>query len=192
MAASLTCLSFAFSTWLVLKERYYLLPSVPARGHGLVLLTFWSLVFINENLSVMNLKKEDWWSHVSATLRDKVEMFLFVTRYASSLLLFVLGLKAPGIQPNRDDEYIHLNEERENENRSTWANGCRKIRTLAPFLWPKKSIALQFRVIFCIGLLVGGRVINVLVPIYSQMIGNIFLASCSRASAGLLINDQAN
>lgn len=179
MAASLTCLSFAFSTWLVLKERYYLLPSWPARGHGLALLTFWTLIFINENLSLMNLKKEDWWSHVSATLRDKVEMSLFVTRYACSLLLFVLGLKAPGIQRNRDDEYIHLNEDRENENRSTWANGWRKIRTLAPFLWPKKSIALQLRVIFCIGLLLGGRVINVFVPIYNQKIGNVLLACCT-------------
>lgn len=167
-------MSFVFSTWLFQKERYYFIQSAPIRGHGLVLLTFWTLVFINENLSLMNLKKEDWWSHVSATLRDKVEMFLFVLRYACSLLLFVLGLKAPGIQSNRDDEYIHLNDNRQNENRSTWSNGWKKIRTLAPFLWPKKSIALQFRVIFCIGLLLGGRVINVLVPIYNQKIGIVF------------------
>lgn len=45
------------------------------------------------------------------------------------------------------------------------------MRTLMPFLWPKKSAGLQFRVVFCIGLLIAGRCINVLVPIYNQKIG---------------------
>lgn len=83
-------------------------PSVPTRGHGLVLLTFWTLVFVNENVSIMNLKKEEWWIHVFSTIRDKVEMSMFVTRYICSLLIFVLGLKAPGIISNREDDYIHL------------------------------------------------------------------------------------
>lgn len=59
----------------------------------------------------MNLQKEQWWIHVFATLRDKVEMLLFVTRYLCSLLIFVLGLKAPGIASNREDDYIHLENE---------------------------------------------------------------------------------
>lgn len=59
------------------------------------------------------------------------------------------------------------------ETQSTWVNAWRKMRTLLPFLWPKKSLALQFRVCFCIGLLIGGRFINVLVPIYNQKIGKI-------------------
>lgn len=100
-----------FSMCLVLKERYYQLPSVPARGHGLVLLIFWSLVFINENFSIMNLEKEDWWNHVFASVRDKVEMSLFVSRYVCCLMIFVLGLKAPGITSNREDDYIHLENE---------------------------------------------------------------------------------
>lgn len=59
----------------------------------------------------MNLEKEDWWNHVFATIRDKIEMSLFVTRYVCSLLVFVLGLKAPGIASNQDDDYIHLENE---------------------------------------------------------------------------------
>lgn len=65
-------------------------------------------MFINENVSIMNLKKEQWWIHVFATVREKVEMSMFVTRYLSSLLVFVLALKAPGIASNREDDYIHL------------------------------------------------------------------------------------
>lgn len=60
------------------------------------------------------------------------------------------------------------------DTRSTWTNGWKKLYTLAPFLWPKKSCTLQFRVILCIGLLIAGRVINVIVPIYNQKIGNLF------------------
>lgn len=91
-----------------------MLPSVPTRGHGIVLLIFWTLVFVNENISVMNLKKEQWWIHVFATIRDKVEMSMFVTRYVCSLLIFVLGLKAPGIASNREDDYIHLENDGNN------------------------------------------------------------------------------
>lgn len=111
VASSLTCISFLFAICLVLKERNYFLQSSPTRGHGLVLLIFWSLVFINENFSIMNLEKEDWWQHVFASIRDKVEMSLFVTRYICTLIIFVLGLKAPGIAANRDDDYIHLENE---------------------------------------------------------------------------------
>ena len=37
-------------------------------------------------------------------------------------------------------------------------------------MWPKKSIALQLRVVMCLILLAGVRVINVFVPIYSKNI----------------------
>lgn len=84
---------------------------MPAGGHGLVLLVFWTMVFINENISIMNLKKEEWWIHVLATTRDKVEMSLFVTRYFSTLLIFVLGLKAPGIANYHEDDYVNLENE---------------------------------------------------------------------------------
>lgn len=43
---------------------------------------------------------------------------------------------------------------------------------LAPFLWPKRDCALQLRVIACVILLIGGRVMNLYVPIYQKNIGN--------------------
>lgn len=42
-------------------ERNSLLPSMPSRGHGLVLLIFWLLVFIAQNLNFLIVIKEDWW-----------------------------------------------------------------------------------------------------------------------------------
>jgi ATP-binding cassette subfamily B (MDR/TAP) protein 6 len=54
---------------------------------------------------------------------------------------------------------------------STFRNAWKKIAVLAPFLWPKKDVLLQFKVIFCFLLLVAGRVVNLYVPIYSKLIG---------------------
>lgn len=52
---------FPLSAKLILMERNSLLPSMPARGHGLVLIIFWILVFIAENLAFIRVIKEDWW-----------------------------------------------------------------------------------------------------------------------------------
>lgn len=57
----LTVLVYPYSILIVNVERKYLLPSVPTRGHGLVLLVFWTLIFIAENLAFLNLGKNEWW-----------------------------------------------------------------------------------------------------------------------------------
>lgn len=61
-----------------------------------MLLIFWSLVFIVENLSFINMRHEDWWFNLHST-KDKLEMTFFVLRYICCLFIFILGLKAPGI-----------------------------------------------------------------------------------------------
>lgn len=60
---------------------------------------------------------------------------------------------------------------RTQEETSTWQSAWKKMRMLGPFLWPKKSCNLQFRVILCVIMLLSGRLINVLTPIYSKLIG---------------------
>ncbi|XP_058449573.1 ATP-binding cassette sub-family B member 6 [Malaya genurostris] len=159
---------YPYSIILLVKERYYLLPSVPTHGHGLVLLIFWTLLFIAQNVLFVNLNYEKAWFHLS-TIRDKVEFTLFVMRYTATLFVFVIGLKAPAITSAQlNDEYENLRQEQ--ENRSTFRNGWQKMRTLMPFLWPKKDALLQVRVVFCFGLLLSGRIINLYVPIYNKKI----------------------
>lgn len=169
-------LAYSFSAVLILVERNYLLPSLPTRGHGLVLLLFWTFMFISENLMFINLHREDWWTHLETKV-DKVEMALFVTKYVTSLLVFVLGLKAPGIITSRD--YFNLSTSaldrlhtQENSQGSTWRDAWRKMSTLLPFLWPKKNFLLQLKVVICIVLLIAGRGINLFVPIYHKHIVN--------------------
>lgn len=171
MIASL-CVSlfvYPYSILLLVKERYYLLPSIPTRGHGIVLLLFWTLLFIAQNVAFVNLNYEKAWFHLTTT-KDKVEFTLFVMRYTATLFIFVIGLRAPGITSTfAPEDYESLNANNA-ENQSTFRNAWTKMRTLMPFLWPKKDFVLQFRVIFCFVLLLAGRVINLYVPIYNKKI----------------------
>ncbi|XP_076242345.1 ABC transporter ATP-binding protein/permease Hmt-1 [Calliopsis andreniformis] len=175
----LTVIVYPYSVYILRVERHKLLPSVPPRGHGLVLLGFWTLAFVAENLVFVNIGKLEWWFHLN-TLTDQIEMALFVLRYVSNLIIFGLGLKAPGITGITDPEYCTLNDGPTARSRyyqgrpvdtgSTWKNAWYKLNTLAPFLWPKKSLMLQLRVIFCFVLLISGRFINLYVPIYNKKI----------------------
>lgn len=61
LTTSLTVFNYMFIFGLLYKERHYQLPSTPSRGHGLVLLTFWTLSFVNENLSFINMRDNEWW-----------------------------------------------------------------------------------------------------------------------------------
>ncbi|CAB04947.3 Heavy metal tolerance factor 1 [Caenorhabditis elegans] len=53
---------------------------------------------------------------------------------------------------------------------SAWNNLSKKVVTVAPYIWPTKSISLQLRVVFCLFLLIIGRLINVSLPILSKWI----------------------
>ncbi|XP_001605354.2 ATP-binding cassette sub-family B member 6, mitochondrial [Nasonia vitripennis] len=179
LSTILTIIVYPYSVYVLSVERHKLLPSVPTRGHGIVLLGFWTLAFVAENLVFINLSKLEWWFKLDS-LSDKIEMVLFTLRYCSSLVIFVLGLRAPGIVANTPSNYHSFEdgadsqtrhiEGRPDENVSTWRNAWYKIKTLAPFLWPKKSVLLQFSITFCFILLIAGRLINVYVPIYNKKI----------------------
>lgn len=161
-----------------LECNYNYLRSTPHKGHGLILLVFWTLNFITENLTLMNLGRHDWWFHPTK-LSDQVEMGLFVGRYVACLLLFVIGLRAPGMWHfDRDyfvdgaSAYRFLPRNRNSsQGSSSWlGNAYDHMSTLLPFLWPKKSAMLQFNLIVCILLLFIARIINVFVPLYSKYI----------------------
>lgn len=164
---------FPLSAHLAVIERRYLLPSVPPRGHGFVLLVFWAMIFVSENLSFLNINKEGWWWHLK-DLQDRLEMSLFVGRYISCMIMFILGMKAPGIMHQfeylESDDINRRNVPPRDENRSTFRNVFGKLRTLLPFLWPKKSACLQIYVLICVLALLAGRVINLYVPIYNKRI----------------------
>jgi ATP-binding cassette subfamily B (MDR/TAP) protein 6 len=159
-------------------ERCYQLPTPPSHGHGLVPILTWTGAFIAENLAFLSMDNEAWWYHLT-TAENKVEFTFWFLRYVFTVMVFILGIKAPGIRrfnaqplinedfpenPNSDEVRVS------NSDGSTWRNSWKKIRTLLPYMWPKKSIWLQLRVILCIVLLIGVRITNVYVPLFSKKI----------------------
>jgi len=72
---------FPLSAKLILMERKSLLPSMPARGHGLVLLIFWVLVFLAQNVTFITIKRDDWWPKLDKSVNNFVYGFIFIKLY---------------------------------------------------------------------------------------------------------------
>lgn len=103
---ALTLFVYAFLLALLVRERNRLLPSTPTHGHGLVLLCSWTLLFVVENLQLINMNSVDW---VDLTgTRNRIELSVFAVRYVLCLWIFVVGLKAPGISRPLNDDYNRL------------------------------------------------------------------------------------
>lgn len=64
LSACLYSISFPFALSILYLERHKALPSIPTRGHGLVLLVYWTALFVSENLTFLNLQNEKWWFHL--------------------------------------------------------------------------------------------------------------------------------
>lgn len=163
----LTCLSWLVSLYLVRLERCFNLPSVPTGGHGLILLIFWTGALVSETILLVNLNSPVWFFRMGS-LRDQMLMMLYVTRFIVTLLLFVLGLKAPGI-PRQEDYLLgagipYTLHVRDNS-ASTWSGLGKKIKRLLPFLWPKKNLPLQVAVFICFVILIAGRILTPISPI---------------------------
>ncbi|KAL4222048.1 ATP-binding cassette sub- B member 6 [Mactra antiquata] len=180
-------LSWLFSLKLLSLERKSMLPTIPTRGHGLLLLTFWTLAFLRENLAFISWWSHDWWWYFESDA-DHGEFVLWVIRYTSTALLFIIGFKAPGL-PKTGYRLLQLQDE---ENKggnsstdtsvnnsgptvhtgSTWSNVWKKLKLMLPYVWPKGSLWRQAIVAGCIIILAAGRGINVFVPLYNKYIVN--------------------
>ncbi|XP_075037121.1 ATP-binding cassette sub-family B member 6 [Mixophyes fleayi] len=170
--------AWGFSIWLIHLERTRALERERSRGHGVVLLLFWSLAFAAENLAFISWKSPHWWWSSMDSVSQKVQFSLWTLRYICTLFLFMLGMLAPG-RPRKPYVLLINEDERDVENtqpllrghnESTWQGFWKKVRLLVPYMWPKGSVLLQLLVLLCMGLMGVERVINVFVPIYYKNI----------------------
>jgi len=161
------------SLWLLAMERKTMLPSVPTRGQGVVLLLWYGLFFVRENLAFVSWNNPTWWWKLDSQ-QDVVELSLFVLRYVMVLGLLILGFIGPSTQRPRYTTHINDEESQPDavQDESTWTNIFKKMRMMFPYVWPKGNVFLQLSVFLCIILLGAGRVVNVFVPLYSRDIVN--------------------
>lgn len=164
-------------------ERHWALPSTPTHGHGLPLLLFWAMSVIHEALAFLGLHNTTWWFQVH-TRKDIADVAFFAARFVLSLLVFGIGLKGPSV-PSAQDYFLysrgHIQEtqpllDEEGGSRSPFRGFKNKVRLLLPFLWPQRSRWLQFVVLFCVLLLVSGRVVNLFIPMLNRQVVNALAA----------------
>ncbi|XP_056319073.1 ATP-binding cassette sub-family B member 6 isoform X2 [Danio aesculapii] len=178
------CLSMLGWMWAVVLlrlERRKVLVQDRTRGHSTVLLLYWAVAFAADNLAFVSWMSTQWWWSLE-TSEQQMEFAFWLVRYFGSGLLFLLGLKAPGL-PRRPYMLLVNEDERDvehgapllgnsDEDQSTWKDFGKKVRLLVPYMWPKGSVLLQLLVLMCLGMLGIERAINVFVPIYYKNIVN--------------------
>ncbi|XP_071158913.1 ATP-binding cassette sub-family B member 6-like [Mytilus edulis] len=166
-------LAWSGSIRLLFLERNKALPTIPTRGHGLVLLMLWTLALIKEHLPLISWWSNRYWWNIKGD-SNKIEFGLWVVRYVCTIIVFIIGLKAPGLPRSvhqllvNDEDEVRSNQGQE----STWSNVFKKLKIMIPYVWPKGSLWRQSLVILCLVSLGIGRAVNVFVPIYSKYIVN--------------------
>lgn len=75
------------------STRYF---KVHMTRHSFGLLLFWSLAFVMENLAFISWNNPHWWFG-RKTRNQEAEFGLFITRYVIIVVIFLLGLKGPGL-----------------------------------------------------------------------------------------------
>lgn len=88
--------SYLLSAFIIHMERSWTFLSRHSRGHGAIILMFWSLAFLHENLAFVSWESPHWWWDLG-TETKQIEFGLWVSRYVFTLLLFVFGLWAPAL-----------------------------------------------------------------------------------------------
>uniref|UniRef100_A0A4W4E684 ATP-binding cassette sub-family B member 6 n=1 Tax=Electrophorus electricus TaxID=8005 RepID=A0A4W4E684_ELEEL len=178
----LTTLGWAWAGALLRLERCRVPTGNRTRGHSAALLLYWAVAFAAENLAFVSWSSPQWWWRLESS-QQQVEFMFWLFRYLSSGTLFFLGLKAPGL-PRRPYMLLINEDERDMEHGgqpllgaeasppSAWRDFGRKVRLLAPYMWPTGNMLLQLLVLLCLGLLGAERAVNVFVPIYYKNIVN--------------------
>ena len=190
---SLGAITWCFTAGWLYKDRW---RALFGKHHRITIMLFWLLNGISLSLMLVSWNNPFWWwKHINHT--DVSDLILFVARFVVQLILLIGAVVHPCVtreryaketsvllnslqgqnsfqQPVQSDvatsaqgQGIILKSEG-----STFADIWKKFRMLLPFIWPKKNIILQLLVVICFLLLIAGRVVNLLVPIYYKKIVN--------------------
>ncbi|GAB6026750.1 Homocysteine S-methyltransferase 1 [Chamberlinius hualienensis] len=190
LAFSFGFISWPLSAWIIIIECQLAVNSSPTKRHSILLLIFWTSAFFTENLALINLDSSLWWFG-RQNLINRIEFGIFIVRYIGSLIIFVIGLYAPGIRNALDSTLPFSISQRlldegsvseginndphssvQVHQTSTYKDWWKRFKVLMPYLWPKKAAILQLYVLICTIFLIGGRIVNFYVPYLNKEIVN--------------------
>jgi hypothetical protein len=71
-----------------------------------------------------------------------------------------------------DENGEQTNQQQRQPEKGAFSDFFEKMGRILPFLWPKRNLWLQLLVFVCFGLLIAGRIVNVLTPQQLKVITN--------------------
>lgn len=175
-------ISWIMAIILLYIESCKALPSIPSRGHGLVLLIFWTLQLIIENFAFISYRGKEWFWNLDSK-RDKIRFSLWCFRYTATLICFLMGFCAPGV-PKRRYGLIIVNLKfflfffnlflfKESQEAETFSQKIlKRLRLSFSYIWKIESIITRLFFLICLLIVLMLRVTSVMVSIFSKILIN--------------------
>ena len=158
------------------------MPTAQSRGHGLIILTFWCLAALVEIFTLISYRSSLWFfqplvrQDPPAAEIDLVRFGYWIFRLVATLLVFFIGLRAPGVPRRRYAVMLNRSQSQLDEDRNkqgVWTKFLRHFKTLAPFIWPKGHYGLQLNFFICVVILLLGRLLSIEIPRYTKLISKV-------------------
>ncbi|CAF1480233.1 unnamed protein product [Rotaria sp. Silwood1] len=182
----LRTIAWLLSLLILRVERTKRMPTSQTRGHGLTILSFWCIAVLIELCAIISYRSPLWF--FQPILRgdppveeiDIIRFSYWIFRLIATILIFCIGLRAPGVPQRRyaimlNRSNSQIQEERMKDN--VWIKFFRHFKTLAPFIWPSGHWGLQLNIMICILILVAGRLLALEVPRYTKLITDELIQS---------------
>lgn len=175
----LRTVAWLFSLLILRIERTKTMPTAQTRGHGLTILTFWSIAVLIELFALISYRSSSWFFQPIVRQEspiDEIDIVRFgywIFRLVATAAVFCIGLRAPGVPRRRYAVMLNRSQSQIDEERSkgnVWLKFFRHFKTLAPFIWPRGHWGLQLNIVTCISIVLAGRVISIEVPRYTKLI----------------------
>ena len=185
--------TWCYTAWWLYKDRW---RTLFGKHHRITVMLFWLLNGVTLSLMLVSWNNSFWWwkriDHA-----DISDLILYVVRFVIQLILLIGAVVHPCMMREHyiKDTSVLLNSFHSQANQqqrdinsgdaqpqsqgiilksegSTFSDIWKKFRMLLPFVWPKGNLFLQMLVLICFVILVAGRAVNLLVPIYYKKIVN--------------------
>jgi len=155
------------------------MPTAQTRGHGLTILGFWCIAVLIELFVLISYRSSCWFfqpifqKESPVPEIDLVRFGYWIFRLIATLLIFSIGLRAPGVPRRRyavmlNRSQSQIDEDKAGEN--VWLKFFKHFKTLAPFIWPRGHWGLQLNIAICISIILLGRLLSLEVPRYTKLI----------------------
>ncbi|XP_065894792.1 ATP-binding cassette sub-family B member 6-like [Dysidea avara] len=202
--------TWCFTTGWIYFDRWRALFGKP---HRIIIMLFWLLNGLTLCLMIISWSNPFWWwRHINRT--DVSDLILFVLRITIQLILLAGAVVHPCMTHERyvKETSVLLNSFQNQSiesditatstnsqqsqgvimksEGSTFGDIWKKIRLLLPFVWPRGKLFLQVLVLLCFLILVAGRGVSLLVPIYYKKIVDELTPSSS-ASYGTTTGNKS-